>query len=56
MTCGLCHRQVLVTWALGNGLGVCCGCIRAALRKADRVTFDRQSREALDRWRKMGFA
>ena len=55
MKCALCARTVLVTWALGDGRGVCDGCIRRCLKQAERALFDQQGRIALDRWRRMGF-
>lgn len=55
MKCALCTRIVLVTWTLGDGRGVCDGCIRRALKEADRALFAQQGRAVLDRWRRMGF-
>jgi len=55
MTCAICYRAVLVTWALGDGRGVCDGCIRRCIRQAERALFERQSRIALERWRRLGF-
>ena len=56
MRCALCARTVLVTWALGDGRGVCDGCIRRCLKQADRVAFDHESRAAMERWKRLGFA
>jgi len=49
MICSLCRRAVLVTWALGDGRGVCVGCILRALKAASEPTVN-----VLERWRKLG--
>jgi hypothetical protein len=43
MTCDLCKRAVIQTWARGDDLRVCLGCIIRFVREAERVLF-------LDHW------
>ena len=51
MRCHLCARTVLITWALGDGRGVCDGCIRRALKEAERAN---QVIDVLERMRRLG--
>lgn len=57
MTCSTCRRAVLLAWPVdGQDRAVCDACIRRALKEADRALMDRESKAAMERWRKLGFA
>lgn len=53
--CTSCRRATPVTWQTGDGRDICSGCIRRALREADRVESERMVRDTLDRMRRLGF-
>lgn len=53
--CSSCRRQTPLTWRTWDARRICRGCIRRALRKADRVESERMVRDTLERMRRLGF-